>query len=109
MEEKKKIVRIFNMKQSSDGCSCSGNSCCSPVGLSEKDELFLKQAIEALEVKVEISDVKDSKNLQDHPEALKLYRSFGPGTLPIITVGNEVVCVGRSLVNEIVAAVKGKL
>jgi len=49
------------------------------------------------------------KNPQDNPQVFKLFRAFGPQAIPVITVGNDVACMGKSEISETVAAIKSKL
>jgi len=49
------------------------------------------------------------ENLEDHPQVFKLLRTFGPMVIPVITVDNEIACMGNSDISEMVSAVKAKL
>lgn len=101
-----KKVRIFIMKQQFP-CGPKA-SCCGPIGQSEEEIMSLKKSIENLGLKVEVYDIKKFKNLQQLPEVFRIFHSFGPGAVPIITVGEEVVCVGKSDINETLSAIKEK-
>lgn len=107
MDENSKVVRIFTMEEQFP-CGPKSN-CCGPVGQNEAEVTALKNAIQELKVEVEIYDVKKLKNLQEYPQVFKLFQSFGPQAIPVITVGNEVVCMGKSDVKETVSAIKAKL
>jgi hypothetical protein len=71
--------------------------------------MALKNAIEKLGLEVEIYDVQKMKNLQENPQVFKLFRTFGPQAIPVITVADEVACMGQSETGEIISAIKGKL
>ena len=109
MENNSKVIKIFIMKQEFP-CGPQA-SCCGPVGQSEEEVLSLKNDIEKnLNVAVEIFDIKKSKNLERHPQIFELLKSFGSGATPIITVGDEVACLGQSYdINEILFEIKRKL
>jgi len=102
-----KIVKIFTMKQQFP-CGPQ-SSCCGPIGQSEEEIISLKKAIEKLGIYVEIYDIQEMKNLQENPQVFKLFRTFGPLAIPVISVGDEVACMGQSGTNEIISAIKGKL
>ena len=102
-----KKVKIFTLEQQFP-CGPK-SSCCGPIGQSEQEVMALKGAIQELGVDVEVYDMKKIDNLQNHPQVFKLFRTFGPGAIPVITVGDEVACMGQSGINEIVSAIKGKL
>ncbi|MCM8784592.1 MAG: hypothetical protein NC818_07535 [Candidatus Omnitrophica bacterium] len=102
-----KTIKIFTLEQQ---FPCGPrSSCCGPIGQSEQEVTALKNAIEKLGLEVEIYDVQKFKNLQEHPQVFKLFRTFGPQAIPVITVGNDVVCMGKSEISETVAAIKSKL
>jgi hypothetical protein len=103
----KKIAKIFTLEQQ---FPCGPNSsCCGPIGQSEQEATALKNAIQKLGVDVEIYDVQKIKNLQEHPQVFKLFRTFGSQAIPVITVDNEIACMGQSEVSETVSAIKSKL
>ena len=102
-----KTVKIFTMEQQ---LPCGPqSSCCGPIGQSEEEITSLKNGIEKLGIDVEICDIRKMKNLQENPQVFKLFRTFGPQAIPVITVGDEVACIGQSETNEIISAIKGKL
>ena len=102
-----KKVKIFTIEQQ---FPCGPNaSCCSLVGPSEKEVMALKSAIEKLDLVVEVYDIQKIKDPQDHPEVFKMFRSFGSGSAPIITLEEAIVCVGNSDINETLSAIKDKL
>lgn len=107
MSDKKKEVKIFTMEQQFP-CGCNA-TCCAPTGQSEQEVLSLKKYIEDLGLKVEVYDIKKLDNLQQNTEVFRIFRSFGPGAIPIITVGEDVACVGKSDINETLSAIKEKL
>ena len=102
-----KTVKIFTMEQQFP-CGPK-SSCCGPIGQSEEEVMSLKNVIEKLGPEVEIYDVKNLENLREHPQVFKLFRTFGPQAIPVITVADEVVCMGKSEVNETISAIKSKL
>lgn len=103
----KKIAKIFTLEQQ---FPCGPNSsCCGPIGQSEQEVFTLKNAIEKLGFDVEVYDIQRMKNLQENPQVFKLFRTFGPQAIPVITVGNEVACMGQSEINETISAIKSKL
>ncbi len=102
-----KTVKIFTMEQQFP-CGPQ-SSCCGPIGQSEEEIMSLKNAIEKLGIDVEICDIQKMKNLQENPQVFKLFRTFGSQAIPVITVGDEVACMGQSETNEIISAIKGKL
>jgi len=107
MDKNNKVVKIFTLEQQFP-CGPK-SSCCGPIGQSEQEVMALKDAIEKLGLGVEVYDVQRMKNLQDHPQVFKLFRTFGPQAIPVITVDNEVACIGQSQTGEIISAIKGKL
>ena len=102
-----KTVKIFTMEQQFP-CGPQ-SSCCGPIGQSEEEIISLKNGIEKIGIDVEICDIRKMKNLQENPQVFKLFRTFGPQAIPVITVGDEVACIGQSETNEIISAIKGKL
>lgn len=107
MDKNSKVVRIFTLEQQFP-CGPQ-SSCCGPIGQSEQEVMSLKNAIEKLNVEVKIYDVQKHKNLQEHPQVFKLFRTFGPQAIPVITVDSEVACMGKSELNETISAIKSKL
>ena len=107
MNANKKEVKIFTMEQQFP-CGPK-SSCCGPVGQSEQEVMSLKNAIEELGLGVEVYDIQKFKNPQQHPKVFRMLSSFGPGAIPIITVGEEVACVGKSNINATLSAIKEKL
>ncbi len=102
-----KIVKIFTLEQQ---FPCGPNSsCCGPIGQNEEEVMALKSAMEKLGLEVEIYDVQKMKNLHEHPQVFKLFRTFGPQAIPVITVAGEVACMGQSEINETISAIKSKL
>jgi hypothetical protein len=102
-----KTVKIFTMEQKFP-CGPQ-SSCCGPIGQSEEEIISLKNGIEKIGIDVEIYDIRKMKTLQENPQVFKLFRTFGPQAIPVITVGDEVACIGQSETNEIISAIKGKL
>lgn len=103
----KKKVKIFTVEQQFP-CGPK-SSCCGSVGQSEQEVAALKSAIEELGIEVEVYDLQKMKNLQDNPQVFKLFRTFGPQAVPVITVGDEVASMGKSEINDAISAIKSKL
>jgi hypothetical protein len=102
-----KTVKIFTMEQQFP-CGPK-SSCCGPIGQTEEELKLLKEAIEKVGVGVETYDIKKVKNLEAHPQVFKLFSTFGPQAIPVITVGDEVVCIGQAEIGEIISAINSKL
>ena len=102
-----KKVRIFIMKQQFP-CGPKA-SCCGPIGQSEEEVTLLKKAIEKLEFDVKIYDIQKIKNLHENQQVFNLFSNYGPRVIPVITVGDEVVSMGQTEINEIILAIKSKL
>jgi hypothetical protein len=107
MSANNKVVKIFTLEQQFP-CGPK-SSCCGPIGQSEEEVMALKNSIEKLGLEVEICDVKNLERLQENPQVFKLFRTFGAQAIPVITVGEEVACMGPSETNEVVSAIKSKL
>lgn len=107
MSHDTRSVGIFTLAQA---FPCGpGSSCCGPIGQPEEEIGAIKAAIEQLGVQVHVHDVSDQRLAQSYPTVFRLLASFGPGAVPILTVGDEVVCMGRSDVEEIVKTVEEKI
>lgn len=107
MNDKDKTIKIFTMKQK---FPCGQNSsCCGPVGQSTEEVETLKKAIEGLGINTEIYDIENDLSVKSNQQILKLIRTFGAGAVPIITAGDEIVCIGQSDINEILSAIKSRL
>lgn len=103
----RKTARIFTMEQQ---FPCGPNSsCCGPIGQSKEEISALKDAIEKLGIAAEVCDIRNMKNLKEHPQVFKLFRTFGPQAVPVITIGDEIACMGDSGVQETVSAIRAKL
>jgi len=102
-----KKVKIFTIEQQ---FPCGPNSsCCGPTGQSEQEVAALKNAIEKLGLDVEVFDFKKMKNPEENPQIFKLFSTFGPQAIPVITVGGDVASMGKLEINEIIAAIKSKI
>lgn len=106
-KNKRKVARIFTMEQQFP-CGPK-SSCCGPIGLSEQEVMSLKSDIEKLGLEVEVYDVQKMKNLQENPQVFKLFRTFGPQAIPVITIGDDIACMGQSEIKETLLAIKSKL
>lgn len=49
------------------------------------------------------------KNLLENPQVFKFFCTFMPMAIPIITLGNDVVSMGKSEISEIISSIKSKL
>lgn len=103
----KRIAKIFTIEQQFP-CGPK-SSCCGPIGQSKEEVASLKNEIEKLGVDVEVQYIQNMETLEGHPQVFKLLRTFGPMAIPVITVGNEIACIGNSDVSEMVSVVKAKL
>ena len=103
-----KVIKIFTLKQEFP-CGPQA-SCCGPVGQTEEEISELKNAIEGLGLKVEVFDVSNFKDELLYPEVTKILKNFGLGYVPVITVNNELACVGQFTgINGILEEIKKKL
>lgn len=102
-----KRVKIFTMKQQFP-CGPKA-SCCGPIGQSEEEITLLKNAIEKLEFDVEVCDIQKIKNLHENQQVFNLFSNYGPRVIPVITVGDNVVSMGQSEINDVISTIKGKL
>lgn len=102
-----KIIKIFTMKQQFP-CGPK-SSCCGPIGQSNEEVDALKKGIEGLGRSVEIYDVENNPDAKTNQQVMKMIRTFGAGAVPIITAGDEIVCIGQSDINEILSAIKSRL
>lgn len=107
MNNDHKVIKIFTMKQQFP-CGPQA-SCCGPVGQSEEEVETLKKGIEGLGRNVEIYDIAKIGDPRENQQVFKLLRTFGPAAIPIITVGEDIACIGQSEINEIISAIKEKL
>jgi hypothetical protein len=110
MNEKENEVKIFTMKQE---FPCGPKStCCGPVGQTEEEISELKTAIEGLDLKVEVFDIPgmNDETKQKYPKVMEVLEKFGLGAIPVITVSDELACIGQSVgINEALAEIKKKL
>lgn len=103
-----KVVRIFTMPLQ---FPCGPQSdCCGPIGQSEEEIKNLKGLIEkGLHVKVEVRNVIKGEDMKDFRQISGLFRTFGPMSLPIIAIEDEVVCMGNPAPEEAIAALREKI
>lgn len=83
----------------------AGSSCCGPLGQSEEEIRRLKETLESeFACAVVVKNVADGQDMRDSLNVLRLVRSFGPISLPIIAVGpdNRVVSLGNPAPGEAV-------
>ncbi len=86
------------------------SSCCGPIGQSEEEVQKLKDAIETqLGCEVEVINVTDGSKMKNHHQVVRLIRSLGPMSLPIIGLNGEVVSIGNPKPEEAVLAINEKM
>jgi len=102
-----KKAKIFTLEQQFP-CGPQ-SSCCGPIGQSEQEVMALKNAIEKLGLSVEVYDLQKTKDLEEYPQVFQLFDIYGPRAIPVITIEDEVACMGQSEISETVAALKAKL
>ncbi len=102
-----KIVRIFTAPLQFP-CG-EGSSCCGPIGQSEEEVEKLTNAIKELGVAVEVYNVMDENFDTSFPQIANLLGSFGPGIVPILSIGEEVISIGTPSIEEAVQIVKEKI
>ena len=106
MSNNNKVVSIFTAPLQ---FLCGPNaSCCGPIGQSEDDVKKLSDAIRNLGVDVEINNIMEDGFAERFPIIANLLGSFGPGIVPILAIGDEVVSIGIPTPEEAVQAVKEK-
>ena len=81
------------------------STCCGPVGQTPEEIAALQDALEALGMRVELHNAKDTQ----HSAVTRLLRSIGLQATPICTVGEEVVSASSICVEDVVNAVREKL
>jgi len=87
-----------------------GSACCGPVGQTEEEVQKLKESLEKeLGLSVEVKNVIKNEDMRDFRLISELFRTFGPASLPIIAMGDEVVSMGSLAPEEAVAVVREKL
>jgi hypothetical protein len=103
-----KVVRLFTMPQQFP-CGPAA-ACCGPIGQSQEEIQKLKESIEKeLSLPVEVRNVTKGEDMREFRPISGLFRSFGPMSLPLIAVGDEVVSMGNPAPEEAVAALREKL
>lgn len=101
-------VRIFMLPQQFP-CGPQ-SSCCGPIGQTEEEIRKIKDSIEkGLNVKVEVLNVNEGKDMRNYLPIVRLVRSLGPMALPIITLNDEVVSIGMPDPEEATLAIKEKM
>jgi hypothetical protein len=107
MSSNNKIVRIFTAPLQ---FPCGPDAaCCGPIGQSEEDVKKIADAIRDLGVGVEVYNVMEDGFDRRFPSVANLLGSFGPGIVPILAIGDEVISMGTLTPEEAVQAVKEKL
>lgn len=99
-----KTVKVFTLEQQ---FPCGPNSsCCGPIGQSKDDVKKLSDAIRNLGVGVEVYNIMEDGFAGRFPIVANLLGSFGPGIVPILAIGDEVISMGTPTPEEAVQAVK---
>jgi len=108
MNKNNKSVRIFTMPLQ---FPCGPQAaCCGPVGQSDEEIKKLSEAIKKeLGVVIEVKNVTRGEDMRDYHQISELFRSFGPISLPIIAIEDEVVSMGNPAPEEAVAALREKI
>lgn len=102
-----KTLRIFMLPQEFP-CG-EQSSCCGPVGQSEDQIQNLKSGIEKeLGYEVEVIDVKNNKDMRNHPQVMQLVNSLGPRALPVLALEDKIVSMGNPAPEEAVTAIREK-
>ena len=104
-----KTARIFTAPLQYS-CGEKSSCCCGSVGQSDEDVKKLSDAIKDSGVGVEVHNVMEDGFAERFPAIAKLLGSFGPGIIPILALGDEVVSMGTSASEAaVVQAIKEKL
>ncbi len=107
MSVNNKVVRIFTIPLQ---YPCGTNSsCCGPIGQSEEEIMSISDAIKNLGVEVEVQNTMDKGFAEKYPSVAKLLNSFGPGIVPVLSIGDEIISMGVPTIEEIVQVVKEKI
>jgi hypothetical protein len=103
-----KAVYLFTMPQQ---FPCGpGSACCGPIGQTEEEIQKLKESLEKeLGVSVEVKNVIKGEDMRAFRSILGIFRTFGPMSLPIISIGEEIVSMGNPTPEEAVAVVRETL
>jgi len=107
MSNNNKVVKIFTVPLQFP-CGPQA-SCCGPIGQSEEDVKKLSDAIRELGVTVEVHNIMEDGFAKRFSSVANLLGSFGPGIVPILAIGDEVISMGTPTPEEAVQAVKEKL
>ncbi len=108
MEGNNKVVRIFMLPRQFP-CGPQ-SSCCGPIGQTEEEIETLKNFIQKeLNVKVEVLNVMEEKDMRNHLQIVRLVHTLGPMALPIITLNDEVVSFGMPEPEQAILAIKEKM
>jgi len=86
-----------------------GSTCCGPIGQSDDDIKKFSDAIINLNVAVEVHNIMEDGFSGRFPIVANLLGSFGPGIVPILAIGDEVISMGTPTPEEAVQAVKERL
>jgi hypothetical protein len=102
-----KTVKIFTMVQQ---FPCGPKStCCGPIGQSKEEIEALKSKItNDLSYDVEVIDVTNFYLVETHYQVAQLLSSTGPSALPILTLGDDIVSMGRATPEMVVEAIREK-
>ncbi len=89
-----KTLKIFTIEQQTP-CG-PGSSCCGPIGLT-KEELdgIVNSVKKVFTGNIQIFDFMDKEVQKKHRDILSMVISFGWGALPIISIDEKVISIGR--------------
>jgi len=103
--DENQVLKIFMLPQEFP-CG-EQSSCCGPIGQSEEQIQSLKSSIEEeLGYEVEVLNVKNEDHVKNHPQVLQLVQSLGPAALPILTLSDEVVSIGKCKPQEALLTIR---
>ncbi len=103
-----KIIRIFMMPQQFP-CGPQ-SSCCGPIGQTREEVLNLEKTIEKeTGFLSEVYNVKDEKDMMNYIQITQLIRTFDATALPIITLDDEIVCMGSPTPDQVMSAIREKM
>lgn len=103
-------VQIFTMPQE---MPCGpASTCCGPVGQTEQEITKIRREIEAglPGIQVEVVNIRQKKlRLREDGPVLKVLGMFGAAALPVLAVNGEVVSIGPTEPDQLVALLRAKL
>lgn len=104
-----KVLKIFTVpKQFPCGPQ---SSCCGPIGLSEDEVNSLVNVVKKVfDGEIKVFNLMEKDVQKDNKQVVSLVVSLGWGCLPIISLDNKIISVGRpSNEQELLEALKSNL